>query len=83
MRLFANLRDRLPGDRRQHRGRGTVELREGASLQTLLDELEIPAAMAQMVLVNGQQTARDHSTRSALVLTSQDVVSIFPPLAGG
>lgn len=83
MRLFASLRDRLPGDPLRHRGRGVVEVEEGASLQQLLDTLKIPERQAQMVLVNGEQAPRDVARRSALALREGDTVSIFPPLAGG
>lgn len=83
VRLFASLRDRLPGDDREHRGCGRVELDEGASVQSLLARLEIPARMAPMVLVNGVQIARDPKERARLMLEKDDVVSIFPPVAGG
>lgn len=80
VRLFANLRDRFP---RAARGRGTVELPEGASLQDLLDHLEIPERSAQMVLVDGRQVPRDVAARTAIRLDAGQAVSIFPPLAGG
>ena len=83
LRLFANLRDRLPGDRREHRGRGELELVSGASLQDLLDELAIEPRLAQMVLVNGDQMPRGVERRRAIALSDGDVVAIFPPLAGG
>jgi molybdopterin converting factor small subunit len=80
VRLFANLRDRFP---RGERGRGSVELPTGASLQDLLDHLEIPPRSAQMVLVDGQQVARHRDARAAIGLEAGQTVSIFPPLAGG
>lgn len=83
VRLFASLRDRLPGDRRRHRGRGSLELPPGASLQDLLDHLAIEPRLAQMVLVNGEQMGRKAAERRAIALCDADVVSIFPPVAGG
>ncbi len=80
VRLFASLRDRLPGARR---GQGTLELAEGTSLLALIEQLEIPDRQAQMVLVNGEQAPRKAAARAALLLGEGDVVSIFPPLAGG
>jgi len=80
VRLFANLREKLPG---ALRGRATLELREGASLRDLLDALEIEARMAQMVLVNGVQAPRDPAAREVLQLSAGDTVAIFPPVAGG
>jgi molybdopterin converting factor small subunit len=83
LRLFASLRDRLPGDRRVHRGRGEFELAAGASLQDLLDRLEIEPRLAQMVLVNGDQMPRAQEQRQAIPLTEGDTIAIFPPVAGG
>jgi molybdopterin converting factor small subunit len=80
VRLFANLRERLPD---AERGQGAVELPDGASLLDLIQHLEIPDRQAQMVLVNGEQAPRKAAARAALVLTEDDTVSIFPPLAGG
>lgn len=80
VRLFASLRERLPD---APRGRGRLTLADGASLQDLLDRLEIPERAAQMVLVNGVQTRRGRPERAAHPLAEGDVVAIFPPLAGG
>ena len=55
VRLFASLRDRLPG---AERGRADVEVADGASLADLISQLEIPDSLAQMVLVDGQQGRR-------------------------
>jgi molybdopterin converting factor small subunit len=80
VRLFASLRDRLPGTARGH---GVVKLPDGASLLDLIEHLEIPDRQAQMVLVNGEQAPRKAEARAVLVLAEDDTVSIFPPLAGG
>ena len=80
VRLFASLRDRLPSETR---GRGTLELGVGTTLQDLLDRLEIEPRLAQMVLVDGQQAPRDRQERLALVLQNDETISIFPPVAGG
>lgn len=83
LRLFASLRDRLPGDRRVHRGRGELDLPDGASLQDLLDQLAIEPRLAQMVLLNGDQTPRGEPPRRQILLEDGDTIAIFPPLAGG
>ncbi len=80
VRLFASLRNRLPSGTR---GRGTLELADGASLQDLLERLDIETRLAQMVLIDGQQAPRDRRERLALTLRHHQTVSIFPPLAGG
>ena len=80
VRLFAGLRDRFP---RERRGRATLELAAGATIATLLDQLAIPAKQAQMVLVNGVQVPRSPGVRERHELAEGDVVSVFPPVAGG
>jgi molybdopterin converting factor small subunit len=80
VRLFAGLREKLPD---ALRGRAALELAEAASLQDLLDSLEIEPRMAQMVLVNGRQAPRDRAAREAWRLCAGDTVAIFPPVAGG
>ena len=80
VRLFASLRDRLP---RHTRGRGTLELADGACLQDLLDRLQIDPRLTQMVLVDGQQAPRDREARLRLTLVHDQTLSIFPPVAGG
>jgi molybdopterin converting factor small subunit len=80
VRLFASLRERLPA---KTRGRGTLEFEHGATLQDLLDRLEIEPRLAQMVLVDGQQAPRDRRERLDLALRDDETVSIFPPVAGG
>ena len=80
VRLFASLRDRLPADAR---GRATLEMKDGASLQDLLDRLEIEARLAQMGLFDGQQAPRNREERLRLILVGNQTLSIFPPVAGG
>jgi molybdopterin converting factor small subunit len=76
LRLFASLRSHLPpgGD-----GRKTVwELPPGSRVQDLIDQLGIPAQLAQLVMVDGrQQSDKDFALHEGAV------VSIFPPVAGG
>jgi len=80
VRLFANLRDRFPSDAR---GRGEIELDERTSLAELIERLEIPDALAQMVLVDGLQEPRSREERARRILEDGQTVSIFPPIAGG
>ena len=80
VRLFASLRDRFPsGDR----GRGEVELNEGATLADLIERLEIPDPLAQMVLIDGLQQPKSREERARRTLEDGQTVSIFPPIAGG
>ena len=80
VRLFASLRDRFPSD---DHGRGEVELNEGATLADLIERLEIPDPLAQMVLINGLQEPRNREERARRTLEDGQTVSIFPPVAGG
>ncbi len=87
VRLFANLREKLPGARR---GRALLEIAEGTTVWELVAALEIPERLAQMVLVNGERAARTgapgespDSKEGDAVLEDGDRVCVFPPLAGG
>ncbi len=80
VRLFASLRDRFPSS---DRGRGEIELDDRASLAELIERLEIPDPLAQMVLVDGLQEPRSREERARRILEDGQTVSIFPPVAGG
>jgi len=80
VRLFASLRDRLPT---ADRGRREVELDDHASVADLIERLEIPDALAQIVLVDGLQEPRSREERAKRILADGQTVSIFPPIAGG
>ncbi|MBI3304390.1 MAG: MoaD/ThiS family protein [Deltaproteobacteria bacterium] len=76
VKLFANLRKLLPPGSSGSKTKITLE--EGATIETLIHHLRIPLELAQMVLVNGEQTREFDRP-----LTEGDAVSIFPPVAGG
>ncbi len=76
LRLFASLRRKLPPG--SPRGKCAVELPADATLADLLVHMDIPRASAQMVLINGE-----HDRDFDHVFEDGDVVSIFPPVAGG
>ena len=78
VKLFASLRRKLPPGSGCPAGKGTVELPDTATLADLILRLDIPPDLAQMVLVNGEQTRE-----FGRALTDGDQVSIFPPVAGG
>ncbi len=75
IKLFANLRKKLPPG---SLGKATLELADQATIHDLIRHLDIPLDLAQMVLVNGEQTREFDRA-----LTDGDQVSIFPPVAGG
>jgi molybdopterin converting factor small subunit len=76
IRLFANLRKYLPAGATG--GSTKMELPDGATLGDLIEKLAIPSPLAQLVMVDGQ-----HEQRRERVLADGQVVSIFPPVAGG
>jgi molybdopterin converting factor small subunit len=59
--------------------RATIDVEDGLTVRALIERLAIPPELAQMVLVNGQDVAREQQR----VLQDGDTVSIFPPVAGG
>jgi len=76
VRLFASLRKKLPPG--SPRGHCTLDLPDGTTIGGVLTHLQIPRASAQMVLLNGE-----HDKNFRRVLHEGDVLSVFPPVAGG
>jgi molybdopterin converting factor small subunit len=75
VRLFATLATFLPPDGRD--GAAELEVPEGSTVSEITSRLGIPPDLARIILVNG----RDVGTEA--LLAARDVVTIFPPLAGG
>lgn len=75
VKLFATLRDYLP------KGSGRfsckLEIDGQARVQEILTKLNIPEEIPKIILVNGVHGKKDQ------VLKDGDVLSIFPPVAGG
>jgi molybdopterin converting factor small subunit len=71
--LFANLRDYSPA------GEGSFELdlAAGATVADLLAALHIPPEVQAVILVNGRRTEPDTP------LSSEDALTLFPPMEGG
>jgi molybdopterin converting factor small subunit len=76
LRLFASLRKKLPAG--SPRGKCDLDLRDGTTVGQVLERMDIPHASAQMVLING-----DHDRDFNRMLHDGDVLSVFPPVAGG
>jgi len=75
VRLFATLTAFLPPDGRD--GAAELEIPEGSTVIEVTRRLGIPSDLARVVLVNGRDLG------SEAPLAARDVVTIFPPLAGG
>lgn len=73
VRLFATLRDLVPGGRKVLQ----LDVPEGATVAMLVERLGLPEGVVRKVFVGG--IARD----DAYVLQPGDEIGIFPPIAGG
>ena len=75
VRLFATLAAYLP---EESDGRSaTLELLDGSTVGAVVRSLGIPGDMPFIAMVNGRDAALDQP------LADGDVLSLFPPLAGG
>ena len=75
VRLFANLAKLLPPG--SQKKRITMTVKKGTTIDELLEKLNIPPKITNIIMVNGI-----HQKRETL-LNEGDVVSVFPPIAGG
>jgi molybdopterin converting factor small subunit len=75
VKLFATLRDYLPKESDRFSCR--MEINGQTRVQDICSKLKIPDEMPKIILVNGVHGKRDQ------LLKDGDVLSIFPPVAGG
>jgi sulfur-carrier protein len=75
VKLFATLRDYLP------KGSGRfsckMEIDGDTRVKDILDKLRIPEELPKIILINGIHGKVDQALKEG------DVISIFPPVAGG
>ncbi len=75
VRLFATFRDYLPA------GSSTFSFKKvldkPTTVREIIDELRLPEQIPKIIIING-----NHST-AEYILQNGDVLSIFPPVAGG
>lgn len=77
--LYASLMKYLPPGK--SRFRREIKVKQGLLLSRLIEQFHISQEEAHLVLVNGFFVNLED--RDAKVLTEGDVVSIWPPVAGG
>ena len=77
--FYASLMQYLPPGKSRFRREVSVD--DGLRLNKLIEKFHIPAEMAHIVLVNGLFVNADKRRDRELV--EGDVVSIWPPVAGG
>jgi sulfur carrier protein ThiS len=84
LKLFATLGDYLPhelnGRARVH-NQLAVDVAEAASVQAVIEQFNLPPAMAHLVLVNGVFIPRN--ARATRRLHLGDELAVWPPIAGG
>jgi sulfur carrier protein ThiS len=79
-KLYASLTDYLPAEAR-YGNRVSLDLEEGTSIAQVIEPFGLPQKMVHLVLVNGVYVApAEHMSH---VLKQDDVLAIWPPIAGG
>jgi sulfur carrier protein ThiS len=79
-KLHATLTDYLPPER-VNGTTVTIDVPEGTTVQTLIDQYRLPEKLTHLVLVNGVYFAKEE--RPGKVLVENDALAIWPPIAGG
>jgi molybdopterin converting factor small subunit len=77
VKLFATLREYLPCGPDKYSC--PMEVKENSRVEEVVDQLKIPKEIPLIILINGIQSQE----REKQVLKEGDVLSIFPPIAGG
>ncbi|MDI6753818.1 MAG: MoaD/ThiS family protein [Thermodesulfobacteriota bacterium] len=75
VKLFANFREYLPPGSDKYAC--WLELEEGTTISQVLMKLKIPESVPMILLVDGMQSKVED------VLQPGEVLSVFPPVAGG
>ncbi len=75
VKLFATLRDYLP--KGSSRFSCKMEIEGSTRVQDILSRLKIPEEMPKIILINGVHGKKEQTLKEG------DVLSIFPPVAGG
>lgn len=79
IKLFASLSEHLPPGAKQNAIQ--VRLRNGTTIGAALADLRVPEAMCHLVLLNGIFVPP--AQRPTTAIAEGDVVSVWPPVAGG
>lgn len=79
VKLYAMLSDYLPPG--SERNVGQVEAPDGVTVAQLIEQLNLPAELTHLVLLNGVYVAPEK--RAETQVSSDDEFAVFPPIAGG
>lgn len=80
LKLYASLTQYLPAEARQS-NRVSLEVPDGASIAQVIEPFGLPPKLVHLVLVNGVYVPPQE--RQARALEGDDVLAIWPPIAGG
>jgi sulfur carrier protein ThiS len=78
-KLFATLSDYLPPERQGNIL--PIEVPEGTSIMDIVNKFQLPVKLVHLVLVNGKYIKAEE--RDTYSLKEDDVLAIWPPVAGG
>ena len=78
-KLFASLTDYLPPEARRQSIQ--VEMPNGSTVHDLMDRFRVPRKQAHLVICNG--LFLPPSQRETYHLQNNDVIALWPPVAGG
>ena len=79
-KLFASLSDYLPSEAK-YANQVLYPLKENQTVQQIIEAFQLPDKLVHLVLVNGVYIYPEQ--RQTRVLKDQDVLAIWPPIAGG
>ena len=79
LKLFATLSDYLPPQKK-----GNIvdlDISDGVTIAEIVQQFNLPLQLVHLVLVNGHYIKPEN--RDSQVLKENDVLAIWPPVAGG
>lgn len=80
LKLFASLTDWLPAEARST-NRVELEFAEPPTVNEVIEKFSLPSKSVHLVLINGAYIyPADRATKT---LADNDVLAIWPPIAGG
>jgi len=79
-KLFASLTEYLPPAVRSS-NQVDLEVADGATILQIIEPFSLPEKMVHLVLINGKYIAPEE--RATHALQPNDVLAIWPPIAGG
>ena len=79
-KLYASLTEYLPAHAR-YDNRVSLDLPEGSTVAQVIEPFGLPQKLVHLVLVNGVYVPP--AERLSHVLKDEDVLAIWPPIAGG